>query len=305
MIKILFGAVLALLSSFCVFGQVQAASVGISPSEIATEVLIGQKNEVYFNISRSTADKETIFDVSEEGENNFLDLDGQEVFTLPVGEQVKKMVFYIDATELTLGEYETSLRFIMRSDQAAEGPGNKILYGMTGSVKFTVVEELTKPDIIDYEQAENKNELLLAKDFYTTFNGRTGELKIEWTAKNLADKPLEDIDYKLSVFRNDKVIYNQRTLSLNRFEANEVREVVERLDIGENMSTGNYKIQIFVGDQVLEKNVFYYSFFQGLTDLRTMVFAVAFLMVAIVLVIFSKLKKTGQKNRKKKSIRTE
>lgn len=136
------------------FLSVQAASIGLSPSELTTEVKIGEISEQTFMFSRSDAVGELRLEVTAEEGANFLDLAGQTELVVPDGENLMPFVFHINASDLPLGEHHTFIRFLMPETESA-ATGNKIRFGLTGKIKFVVVNELSPPVILSDEAVED------------------------------------------------------------------------------------------------------------------------------------------------------
>lgn len=131
-----------------------AASIGLSPGELITEVKIGETSEQIFMFSRSDAVGELRLEVTAEEGANFLDLAGQTELVVPDGENLKPFVFHIDASDLPLGEHKTFIRFLMPEDESV-ATSNKIRFGLTGKIKFVVVDELSPVVILSDEPVEN------------------------------------------------------------------------------------------------------------------------------------------------------
>ncbi|MFH1142300.1 MAG: hypothetical protein ABIH67_03450 [Candidatus Uhrbacteria bacterium] len=142
--KILFLSSLLLL----LFGGVQPvqASLSIGPSGVHEKLEVGMEVESSFRIGRIYPDQVADFTVEISGSaTEFIDLHGQNEFTIERGEYGYEYKFSIDTTGAPVGEYQAIVEFIQETT-ADTGAAMAIRYGVKGTVNIEVVEEFTPED---------------------------------------------------------------------------------------------------------------------------------------------------------------
>lgn len=241
--------VLTLAFVFLKPNQVLASSIGVSPSELTVQILKGENSEQKFNISVSEISREYNFAVSVREGSEFLDLKGQQEFTIPINQRSVEFPFLIKTDNLDFGDYESEIIFTL--EQTSTDPNVvAVNYALIGEVKFSVVDEayfLALP--IDISLVPEANNNIALSDLQVVGAAKQSkELIMNCTLKNEGDRSLQNAVFDFSVSRDGKQIFSNHSL------VSEVTEVGQSVSVERSFKTdydlfpGVYKITVSSGD---------------------------------------------------------
>lgn len=291
-----FGVFLLVLNIFILAPKIQAAAIGVSPSELDVEVLVGQKSDQYFNISRSETTGEMVFDVELGDGVDFFGLLDQTEVTILDGENLIPFNFKIDATDLELGEYENVIRFIMQESRASSEGGNSVRYGVTAKIKVHVVEELSESldTTVDFSRAENKKELISIKSFSSDFDLKDKELVLNWKVKNISEFPLINTNFQFNVFCEGREFLSKSVSIGDVFESGETGEIYHEYSLS-NLPSGLCLAKTLVGEEEIKSRFFAIS---EKASLNIKIGLLALSILAVIAAVVSRIKFLKGKNKK-------
>ena len=122
------------------------AALSIGPSGAHEKLIPGIQTEHTFYIGRTYPDEVVDFSVElSEGAEEFVDINGQDTFTIERGDYQYLYTITIDSTGLEPGIYEADIRFVQESMQETNA-AMAVRYGVQGTIDLEVVQEYAPED---------------------------------------------------------------------------------------------------------------------------------------------------------------
>ena len=193
-----------------------AESIGVSPGEMDVVVYRGDRLEETLTLSRAETAADIAFEVSEPAHNLAADLRGQTAAVIPAGQGFVPFVFDVDATDLSVGEYDGSIEFLVRS--ADSGPGQKINTGLVVSLHVSVQERpdpLVGLSVADYPTLMREISFSTPSVVQAAVSGGR-RMRVSWNILNHGTNPLGNIESHVVISKNGSP-RNSQTFQISDF----------------------------------------------------------------------------------------
>lgn len=270
-----------------------AAGIGVSPSSVSTEILVGDIVEQTLSLSRYGNSEEMRFLVQVSEGEDFIDLLGQNEVVIPFGASQISFTFAINAQNLGAGEKIGSIRFLSDTPTQDGNSGNLVQTGLEVKVTASVVDAYTVDETVDAQQNCSILSEIAVSNMRLNYTRSGGDdtLDIAWDMQNIGSVPVKSVTYDMNIFRDGILISSGREVTGGVFEAGQTISQ----SISRSFSTllpGLYRVELKWGDKTETVQITVEpTFWQMMWDQVSVIgVAVGGLLAAIFAFLFVKTK---------------
>lgn len=228
--------------------------IGFSPPIGSYTVYEGDILHVAVYLSHSDLEHSVSFSVSQEFPT-LINIHNQNTFSIPVNEHIAPFPYDIDATNISIGEYDENLKFILQDSQdSSEINGSRIRYGLTEKIHVSVV---ARPDatetitMVDYPSLVSDISPSLLRSHQDVYSNSDRDILVSWNLDNVGKNPLSGVESRVEIRRNglsyaSRIIEPSDIILLNEPLVQSTKFSLDRF-----APSGRYDVALTVGDKTI------------------------------------------------------